>query len=153
MTENVTCRVLRIDKNLANILVVNDGIVLSIGGTGYLQGPTTFNTNIISTSNSGRIRFIGNSRTLFNSSWWGAGSSAWNWRCEIALNTGQTGTASTNIKMGELLVTSGGFTVGTSGTPRNLYLDGTGDGTGTATISSVSNAYCYRNDGNQELRQ
>ena len=104
---------------------------LDVNGT--LDGPSTVWSNSIVTTGTGELKFSGNSRALFGSNW---NASPANWRVEVALNSGQTGTASTNVKVGDLKVTSGTFSVGSAGNYKELRADKGFDLTGSITIAS-----------------
>ncbi|NOU17845.1 MAG: T9SS type A sorting domain-containing protein [Bacteroidales bacterium] len=136
LTANAACNNLTLLGTTGTRLAIGD-YTLSVNGT--LNGPSSsfINNVIITTGTSGELKFVGGSRALFGANWSASHTSAWNWRCEIALNVGAIGTASTHVKMGELIVTAGTFTVGTTVAARDLRIDGDGtDGSGTVTIAS-----------------
>lgn len=65
---------------------------LEVSGTLNADG-TTLSSSLI-TSVAGKLKFIGNSRALFGVNW---AANPPSWRFEVALNSGQTGRASTNV--------------------------------------------------------
>ncbi len=98
-------------------LAIGD-FVLQLSGT--LNGPnTTYKSNIISCG-TGRVKFVGISRPLFGSNWNGYAPD--NWRVEIALNPGSTGTSIRSVKVGDLIISSGNFIIGTAATYNFLDL-------------------------------
>ena len=78
---------------------------------GTLNGPSTSFSNNIIVSTTGRIKFIGNSRSLFGSNWAAVTTTL---RFEVALTAGQIGTTSTNVKAKEIIITSGTFDLSTN---------------------------------------
>ncbi len=102
-------------------LILNS--TLTIYGT--LNGGTPSTTFITGT---GTARFVGSSRALFGTSW---AANPPNWNLEIALDNNAIGTASTNVKAGNITITSGTFDLGTY----ELRPDA-GTNQGTLTISS-----------------
>jgi hypothetical protein len=85
-------------------LIVNDGVTLTIYGS--LSSDTTgFSSTIIKTLGTGKVKFVGSSRRLFETNW---AANPQYWTLEIALNPGSVGTsASSNIKAGTLIISSG----------------------------------------------
>jgi|GEM_PF-1384783 len=55
---------------------------------------------------SGRLKFVGGQRALFGENWGAYGT---RWRMEVALASGDTGSATKNIKASDLIITSGVF--------------------------------------------
>jgi hypothetical protein len=76
--------------------------------------------------------FVGTSRPLFGSNW---AANPPGWRFEVWLNSDATGTASTNVKGGDIIITSGTFSVGTSTSKRDLRPDGGSSNTGDLTVT------------------
>ncbi|NVO10091.1 MAG: T9SS type A sorting domain-containing protein [Bacteroidales bacterium] len=129
LSANAACKNLTL-QGLSGTRLSIGNFTLTVNGT--LTGPnTTFSNNLITTG-TGKLSFVGNSRTLFNN-WSNAYTTGW--RCEIALNTGATGASSSNVKFGDLIVTTGTFNL-TNGTPHDLRIDGGSDGTGTVSIAT-----------------
>ncbi|GEM_PF-2213478 len=133
LTANAAC------KNLT--LLGTTGTRLAIGGytlsvNGIVTGPNTSFSNNIITTGTGKLQFLGNTsgRILFATNW--SNGSTTGWRCEVALNSGVTGTANSNVKFSDLIVTSGTFVVGSTSSPKELRIDGGSDGNGTVTIAS-----------------
>jgi hypothetical protein len=100
----------------ANTLSINGKVrsyFASVGGSGNLPGTNTTAlpaTPISMTAASaGEIKFVGNSRTIFNTGEWASGNagSTTTYATEIALNSGQTATAQVNFKTSALTVSSG----------------------------------------------
>lgn len=130
LTADAACNNLTLQTISVNNIAIGN-YVLQVSGT--LNGPNTNFTNPIITTGTGRLSFIGTGRALFGTQW---AASHPDWRCEIALNAGETGTASTNVKFGYLIITSGTFQVGTASATKDLRIDGTGNNTGTISIAS-----------------
>lgn len=135
--DNVTIgstHTITVDANAAcnNLTLLGAGLGtrLAIGNftlevSGTLNGDNTSLSASLITSGTGRLKFIGSSRALFGSNWGGNPPS---WRFEVALNSGQIGTASTNIKAGDIIISSGTFSLG------ELRPDKNSANTGTVTI-------------------
>lgn len=100
--------------------------VLDVNGT--LNGPSSSFTNNVITTGSGRLKFVGGSRALFGTNWAAAPA---NWRVEIALTSGSEGTASTNVKAGDLIVSSGTFN-----SAGEIRIDKGSDNNGTIVVAS-----------------
>lgn len=89
---------------------VSTGTRLSIGTNvlevnGTLNGDgTTLSTTLITTGSTGWLRFVGSSRTLIGTNWAGSPN---DWGVEVALTSGQTGTATTAIKAKRIRIASG----------------------------------------------
>lgn len=77
---------------------------LSVFGLLNADG-VTLNDYLIRCS-SGRLKFVGGQRTLFGENWGAYGT---RWRMEVALASGDTGSATKNIKASDLIFTSGVF--------------------------------------------
>lgn len=84
-------------------LTINDGVTLTIYGS--LSGDNPPSQSLIKTNGSGKVKFVGGSRQLFQTSW---GANPQHWTLEIALDPGAIGTsASSNIKAGTLIISGG----------------------------------------------
>jgi hypothetical protein len=105
--------------------------VLTVYGTLSADG-TNLSTSLITTGTTGKLIFVGTSRALFGSNW---AANPPGWRFEVWLNSDATGTASTNIKGGDIFITSGTFSVGTSASKKDLRPDGGSPNTGNLTVS------------------
>ncbi|MFM2362573.1 MAG: hypothetical protein RLZZ316_1475 [Bacteroidota bacterium] len=126
LTANAAVNSLTLNSNSGTRLAIAS-FVLDVNGT--VNGPSTNFSNNIITTTTGRLKFVGGNRALFGTNW--AASHA-NWRAEVALTGGATGTASTNVKVGDLIISSGTFDCG-----GELRIDNTGNGTGSITIASL----------------
>jgi hypothetical protein len=104
--------------------------VLTVSGTLSADG-TSLSTSLITTGTTGKLKFVGTSRALFGSNW---AANPEKWRFEVWLNSDATGTASTNVKGGDIIITSGTFSVGTSASKRDLRPDGGSPNTGDLTV-------------------
>lgn len=80
----------------------------------------------------GLLRFVGGSRPLFGSTW-SANPPAW--RFEVALDPGATGTSSSGVKAGQIIINSGSFIVGTA-SGHDLRPDSNSVGTGSVRVAS-----------------
>lgn len=92
-----------------NILTINGTIAAFSNPVGF-SFPVTYTATINfsiqnGTNGAGVIRFVGNTRNLFNSGQWGANPASWN--CQFALNQGAVGTLPGNFKAGRIIVSSG----------------------------------------------
>ncbi len=98
--------------------------------------------NIISTSGGGIVKFVGAGRALFGT--WGPFNI--NWRCEVALNAGQTGTSGTAThKFGYLKISSGIFDC-----TGELRIDSSGgNGKGIIDIDANATLIAENNIGNR----
>ncbi|MCS7228712.1 MAG: T9SS type A sorting domain-containing protein [Candidatus Kryptonium sp.] len=84
-------------------LKINNNVTLTIYGS--LSGDASPSSTLIQTEGTGKVRFEGDSRMLFLQSW---AANPQGWTLEIALNPNAVGTsASTNIKAGTLIISSG----------------------------------------------
>jgi len=100
---------------------------LDVNGT--LNGSTTTPSSTI--INQSTIRFVGGtSRALFGANW---GASPNSFAFEVALSSGATGTASTNIKATAIIITSGTFEITGA---NELRTDGGSEGTGTLSVAA-----------------
>jgi hypothetical protein len=147
--DNVTiasANTITVDANSAcNNITLNGaatGTRLAIGNftlevSGTLNGDGTNLSATLITSGTGRLKFIGNSRALFGASWGGNPPS---WRFEVALTAGQTGTASTSVKAGDIIITSGTFDLGVN----ELRPDNNVANTGSLTIEDGAVLRCLR---------
>lgn len=77
---------------------------LAVHGTLNADG-VTLNDYLIR-CNGGRLKFVGGGRPLFGDNWGAYGT---RWRMEVALNPGDTGTSSKNVKAAEIIISSGIF--------------------------------------------
>jgi hypothetical protein len=102
--------------------------VLTVYGTLSSDANPSFS---LITTTGGRLRFVGESRALFGSNW---AANPPGWRFEVWLNSDATGTASTNVKGGDIIITSGTFSVGTSTSKKDLRPDGGDPNTGDLTV-------------------
>ncbi len=109
---------------------------LEVNGTLNGDG-TSLSTTLITAGSTGRIKFVGNTRPLFGTNWT---ANTPNLRFEVALNAGQTGTASTNIKAKEIIVTTGFFDLVTN----ELRPDNDAPTTGILTIETGGIVRCLR---------
>lgn len=125
LTANAACNNLTLNGTSGTRLAITS-FVIDVNGS--LTGPNTNFTNSVITTTSGRLKFVGGSRALFSSTWAAAPAS---WRVEVALTSGATGTASTNVKMGELIISSGTFDC-----TNEIRIDGGSNGTGSVTVAS-----------------
>ena len=98
---------------------------LSIAGTLIVSPGVPYASLVIG---SGWLRFVGESRELFNANWEAA---TVGWHMEFALDEGAVGTASRAIKAGELR-----FTSGTVATTSDIRPDDGLDNTGIVTIAA-----------------
>jgi hypothetical protein len=105
-------------------------VTYTVTVSGTLSGSTTSPSTSLITNTTGKLSFVGASRALFAASpnW---GGNTQNWRCEVALNTGETGTSSTAVKMGDLIVTSGTFDAA-----NDIRIDKGADNLGTIAVAS-----------------
>jgi hypothetical protein len=145
------------DANCVNLTIQNLGTPIlptplalsayTLTMSGLLNGPnTTYRTNIISNT-TGRIKFIGGTRNVIGSNW--NGFYPGNWRLEVALNPGATGTSLRSLKVGDLIISSGNFEIRTPST--NNYFDlkidkgaALGNGNGTLYIAPGCKLACMR---------
>ncbi len=133
LTADADCKTLTLQGTSGTRLTINN-YTLSVSSS--LAGPNGAFSNNIITTGTGRLKFIGNSagRILFTANWSNAYTTGW--RCEVALNTGATGTSNANVKFSDLIVTSGTFVVGSTSATKELRIDGGSEGTGTVSIAS-----------------
>jgi PGF-pre-PGF domain-containing protein len=104
VTEDASVKGLRLLGTSGTRLIVNDGVTLTIYGS-LSSNTTRFSSTIIKTLGTGKVKFVGSSRRLFETNW---AANPQNWTLEIALNPGSVGTsASPNIKAGTLIISSG----------------------------------------------
>jgi hypothetical protein len=89
--------------NFGTRLDIND-YTLSVFGLLNADG-VTLNDYLIRCG-SGRLKFVGGQRMLFGENWGAYGT---RWRMEVALVSGDTGSATKNIKASDLIFTSGVF--------------------------------------------
>lgn len=89
---------------------------------------------VITEGSGGRIKFIGNSRSILVSGEWAATNTAstTTFAIEIAFNSGQTATMETSLKASSWLISSGKLYVGEN----SISVDNGTAGTGDVTISS-----------------
>jgi hypothetical protein len=106
--------------------LATENFILEVNGT--LEGDGTSQSTTHITSGTGKVKFIGSSRALFGSNW---SASPHSWRLEIALDIGETGTASTAVKAGDIIITSGTFSL-----PGELRPDKGAANTGTLTVET-----------------
>ncbi len=126
LTADAACNNLTI--TVPNGLLQAGSFTLQINGILAATG-TSAPGNIISTSGGGIVKFVGAGRALFGT--WGPFGI--NWRCEVALNNGQTGTSGSATHLfGYLKISSGTFDC--SGELR-INASG-GNGAGSIDISS-----------------
>jgi hypothetical protein len=103
----------------ANTLEINGTLTFATAPTGDLY--------ITSTSDLGRIKFVGGARTLFaTSAAFGNG-----YDVEVALTGSSVGTATTNLKFRNVFITSGVFNI-----TGDLRIDGGANGSGKLTIGA-----------------
>jgi hypothetical protein len=126
LTADAACNNLTI--TVPNGLLQAGSFTLQINGILAATG-TSAPGNIITTSGGGIVKFVGAGRALFGT--WGPFGI--NWRCEVALNSGQTGTGGSATHLfGYLKISSGIFDC--SGELR-INASG-GNGAGSMDISS-----------------
>ncbi|MEN3039084.1 MAG: T9SS type A sorting domain-containing protein, partial [Candidatus Kryptonium sp.] len=107
-------------------LVVSNNVTLTIHGS--LSADASPSAVLIQTQGTGKVKFVGASRTLFLSTW---AANPQRWTLEIALNPDAVGTSASNIKAGTLIISSG--TLQISGDVRP---DSAVSGTGKLFINS-----------------
>ena len=138
LTQNEACNDLNINQD-ATFGVASLGVnTLQVSGklrgyTGSAPGTSTNtvqNGSLLSTSGSGKIKFIGSTRTILTSGEWGNNPQAWD--VEFAPTAGQTLTIQTGFKARNVTVSSG--TVTSSNT--DFRPDGAAAGAGTLTIKT-----------------
>jgi hypothetical protein len=118
LTGDASCKNLTLElRGSGTSLAIGDN-TLSVNGTLQSTAAATLSTSLITTG-TGKLSFTGNSRDLFGSNWQ---ANTANWRFEVALNPGQTGTVNSNIKGGEILIASGTLDMGAAAS-RNLSAD------------------------------
>jgi uncharacterized Zn-binding protein involved in type VI secretion len=138
LTQDESVRDLHLNNTSGQQRLVTGAYTLSVNGKMRAfsgdppgtSGDSSSTLNWINTSGGGKIKLVDTSRTVFNSGEWSA--DARGWKLEIALNSGQTASAQTNVKAGEILITSGTLSMATN----DLRPDGGSAGTGTLTIGS-----------------
>jgi len=118
-------------------LTVNGKLRCYYGKTGTIPGTSSTGgyANYPFLASSGKISFVGNSRTIFNSGEWGAtiiSSSTGTFPLEINMNSAQTATSAVNLKISSLNVSAGIFDVGS----KSIGLDNGTTGQGDATIAA-----------------
>ncbi len=124
----VTCHNLKLNGLVGTRLECG---AFTITVTNNIDGPATDYTNAIITTDGGKLRFTGASRQLFGINWC---ASHGNWACEVALNSGASGFAITDMKFGTLTITSGSFAVNNG---KELRIEGaTGSGSGSVYIAN-----------------
>ncbi len=102
-----------------------DNYTLAVYGALNADG-VTLNDYLIRCS-SGRLKFVGGQRSLFGENWGAYGT---RWRMEVALNPGDTGKSSKNIKASDIIISSGVFWGG------DVRPDSGTASTGTLSIAS-----------------
>lgn len=102
-----------------------DDYTLAVHGTLNADG-VTLNDYLIRCS-SGRLKFVGGQRALFGENWGAYGT---RWRMELALASGDTGSATKNIKASDIIISSGVFK------GLDVRADSGLASTGTLTVSS-----------------
>ena len=71
---------------------------------------TSPGTSSITSSGSGKLSIVGNSRTVFNTGEWGANTTGY--AQDVSMNSGQTATSATSAKAASWTISSGTFAVG-----------------------------------------
>jgi len=117
LTQNASVGDLHLNSTTGSRLALGT-FSLSIYGkmrafTGAAPGTSTATTSSSSTwinsSSGGHLRIVGNTRTVFNAGEWGANPPGWT--LVVAMNTGQTALAQTNVKAGSITIESGTFEI------------------------------------------
>ncbi len=110
-------------------LSLNSACTLLVSGTLTSGGGLPSSALI---KGAGLVKFVGGSRPLFGSTW---SANPPYWRFEVALDPGAVGTASSAVKAGQIIISSGTFTVGTSSS-HDLRPDSGSTGTGSLRVAS-----------------
>jgi Secretion system C-terminal sorting domain len=127
LTQNETCNNITLNGTSGTRLAM---VTYTLTATGTLSGSTSSPSITLISNTTGRLTFTGVSRALFAASpLWGGNTQTW--RCEIALDAGATGTSSTAVKMGDLIVTSGTFDAGS-----DIRIDKGADNNGTISVAA-----------------
>jgi len=93
---------------------------------------TTIRSNTLTSSTSGRLKFIGNTRDITTTGTWGNAGIGTGCTFEFALNTGQSGTFNTTFKATDII-----FSSGTINLPSSIrVVVGTAVNTGSVTIKN-----------------
>jgi hypothetical protein len=130
----------------------------TVGGSGNLPGASSALSAIgspitMTAASAGKIRFVGNTRTIFNTGEWSSSNTGatTTYATEIALNSGQTATAQTVFKTSALTVTSGTLSCAAGS---RVGIDNGTTGQGNVTIASgavLSSAGTGASAGNQVM--
>lgn len=104
LTADAECNDITFQGASAGNKLAIGNFMLTVSGT--LNADVTNISGALITTGTGRLKFIGTTRALFGSNW---GANPSGWRFEVALNTNETGSASTNVKGGEIIISSGTF--------------------------------------------
>jgi hypothetical protein len=126
VTQLEACKDLAITTPNANRLILGVNTLEVNGAVKFGVAPTVDNY-FTSTSDLGRIKFVGGARTLFTTSA-GFGNT---YDVEVALTGSNVGTATTNLKFRNVFVTSGVFSI-----TGELRIDGGANGSGKMTIGA-----------------
>ena len=107
-------------------IIINSAVALSVTASNTIpSSPITKTSN----SNTGRIKFVGNTRSIFVSGEWSSGNSGATTTYDLAidLNPGQTATMEVNVKAYNWIINSGTLDAGTNLISSDNGVAGLGD--------------------------